>query len=346
MIEVGRENNRLTTTKAPARVQLIGGIQAYAITPGTNFEYNRNDIANVLSPMVNVTNGNVAVGLRNSSLWLDPENERGATRIVGVGIEIVDTTAEIARQGMITTWRSNEPKKEPSTYIDEGGLGDAQIAHTRQVLRYPPSGTAEALIYPASAQWRAQEGAYMPGIFSSFENPLQLANYVEPTLIDGQIDDDVPKADNLPIGTNQNPMWVALPYAGATGYVVVNCQKIYPYQQMGAILTGLASTATVTIRANFYVEYAPCSNDQLLLPLARMSSPYDPVALEFLSRVNRMLAVAVPAGENWDGEFWSKVVTIATTVLGGGLAVVNPALGAAIMAGGGALAGAMRGGGR
>jgi len=347
MIERERVNNQLLGIHNTGHAQLIGGVQCYAVQPNLDMSYTGNDFTILNPPIVNVTGGNIAgaTSVTNTSLWIKPETERGLTRIVGVGLEVIDNTAQLADQGMITCWRANEPQLSPSTY---GTSSAAASAMTGQVYRYPPTNLGEALLYPSSSQWKAREGTYMPGIMATFENPLLLADYSCPFLIEADDADDVPSSLPQSGYANVTNLWVPQDYAisDINPTRIINCQKLYPFQQMGCVLSSLPSTASITVRLIAYVEYAPSSNDPRILSFARMASPYDPIALEFLARVNRQLAVAFPADANADGDVWASIVEILGIFVGAAITPFAPMLGPAVIAGGVAVGSAMRGGGK
>jgi hypothetical protein len=346
MIERERVNNQLLGVHLTGHAQLIGGLQCYAVQPNLDMSYTAIDLSLPNPSIVNVTGGNIqgSVAASNTALWIKPETERGLTRIVGIGLEIIDNTAQLADQGMITCWRANEPQLSPSTY----GMSAGAAAMTGQVYRYPPTNLGEALLYPSSSQWKAREGTYMPGIMATYENPLLLADYSCPFLIEADDADDAPSSLAQSGYANVTNLWVPQDYAISPENPVriINCQKLYPYQQMGCILSSIPSTASITVRLITYVEYAPSSNDPRILSFARMASPYDPVALEFLARVNRQLAVAFPADANADGDVWASIVEILSIFFGVAITPIAPLAGPAIAAGGIAVASAMRGGGK
>lgn len=307
MREEIRSNNVIDYTSAASQ-SFIGGLQAYATQPGADFVYGSNNPTTGTAPLI-------------GELLLDPKYSIGVGRVVGIGIEIVNTTATLYKNGQIFCWRAPEPVVHPTTwnYRTPGGAETDVFSMTAQVFRYPPANTAQAQLYTGTVDWEAMHGAYMVGTFTDFENPAQMVGYTEPILlaVDSAEDMTYVPGDNTTV--NETQAWVPTPILSPTlsgVYSAPGC-KLYPYNQMGMILTGLTAQSTFTMKLVVYYESFPSLAEPEILLLANPSAKYDPRVLEMLSRVMRSLPVAVPSKENAEGDWWDRVLEA--------LQVVSPA---------------------
>jgi len=108
------------------------------------------------------------------TLGVDPVYLAGDTRLVGVGFEITDTSAEINKQGSLAVysypqmlkteafhmWVANPPASTLATY--QGNC-------VRVIL--PPTNLKSALLLPDTQIWEAKYGSYQVPTFSDLNNP-------------------------------------------------------------------------------------------------------------------------------------------------------------------------------
>jgi hypothetical protein len=93
----------------------------------------------------------------------------------------------------------------------------------------------------------------------------------------------------------------------------------------GQIFSGLSLSSTLTVNWNVYYETFPTPYSNLVT-LAKPSCVYDYIALEMLSRILSEIPVGVPAGDNWDGEWWADAVEkLASFAPAIGTALAGPA---------------------
>ncbi len=273
---------------------------------------------------LDITAGGIA------ELTIDPEFSQGPGRVVGMGFEVVNTTAEISQQGLVTVYRQNQPHPFPTTFstITAGGVVD--VPFTGHLVVSPPVDTATALLIPGSRQWKAKEGCYVVQSFVGQDNPPLTVNYEAP-IISTQDDDCA--------SVNSSQVYApATGLLGTTGQAGINvATKIYPIHMGGAIFTGLSASTTLTINWVVYYETFPNPSEQGILVLATPSAPYDPVALELFSHTLMKMPVGVPAIENAEGDWFDGLMTFirdAAPIAAPILAGFNPAFGLAASAAG------------
>jgi len=229
---------------------------------------------------------------------------------LGVGLEIINTTSDLNRQGTVTVWRQEE------AVMPVGNFGVLTAPTTPvffrhqsvQYYRPPPFNIANAMLYPGSRQWRAADGAYIVQTFTSAENPPTFVGYVQPVVANAISDDVETTPATIVTPANVSNLWVPslFTYAGTAG--INQAIRLHPLNMAGAMFTGLSTQTTLTLNVNIYYESFPSVAEAGILVLAKPSAAYDPVALEFMSRINSSLAVGVPASWNPEGEWFWEIV--------------------------------------
>lgn len=277
----------------------IGGVQAYAVPAGANFGY--------------TDNGSTGLAPLLGSLCLDPSYTVGVGRVIGCGLEIVNTTAEIYRSGMIYAWRAPEPNSEPALwYQQEPAPGtpslNADVPFVGQPFRHPPKNAAECQLYVGTTAWAAKEGAYSVSTFHDFENPATSVQYTQPIMPQDANVEDREYSIDTPTDYNTSSVYITTPFqtgGDLTGRLAI---KILPINQNGFILTGLTSQSTFTLRWNVFYESFPSIAQANILTLAKPSTRYDPKVLQLLAMISRSLPVAVYSRDNAEGDWWDRVL--------------------------------------
>lgn len=264
---------------------------------------------------------------RVAAIELPSVYTQGASRIVGIGFEVVNTTAVIARQGTLTAYRLPGSHTQTSHYWQKGEVANplAQWSFSGQFIRRPPNDIAEAMLIAGTRQWAAEEGCYSVGSFVGQDNPPILVNHVQPLIVlnpnqqEEQVQHTTPGTAGLPVlpipTVNQTSLWI--PSSCNHGQTQSNDRgsfgfKIYPINGSGAILTGLSDTTTLTLSMNVYIESFPSVEEKDILVLATPSAEYDPIALELFSHALSKAPVSVFVSENGLGDWFDGVVSAAT----------------------------------
>lgn len=258
-------------------------------------------------------------------LTLDGDFSNGLSRIIGVGFEVYDTTADLVRQGSCTTWRQSEPRNIPATWnvstVGDGveDEGEARMgAFSGTPMRAPPINQRSAMLLPGSRQWRSADGCYVVGAFHDSGNPPQPVNYCEPILYDASVTED---QISFPLTTNTGTIHLPSPnfnFSAGAFFVgtdevgiyppIMPPVKLYPYHMCGAIFSGLNPLSNYTINLNVYVERFPSIHSSALSVLATPSPNYDPMALEIYSHALQKLPVSVMVKENGLGSWFLEAI--------------------------------------
>jgi len=227
------------------------------------------------------------------SNWYD-----GQKRVVAMAFEVHDTTAELYKQGTVTTYRLPQ-------VIDTQQLNFIYSTNTSKtptvcyMSRSPPADLSSALLLQGSRQWEASHGCYCVATFDDRRMDLTGSHYGTRVFTTGDLSTE---ATNY--GFGQQPL--------ADGTNQWACQlrswKPIPFHTSGAYFTGLNANSTFTVTVKLILEVAPTPENQQLVVLAKPSPDYDPLAIEIYKHASQLLPPGVPVGENASGDFWDKVL--------------------------------------
>ncbi len=248
----------------------------------------------------------------------------GKNRIIGSGVEVYNTTAEINLQGSVTCYRTPVPDYSvPSTYNLYSASPGTTIANlsgfnsAESVARMPawPVNNNNALLLKGSRSWKAADGSYQTHALHSLDIPCDNSDYIMPFVVDSN---SVAYAPN----TNGGAQYNVLINSGGGPWNILSGRarpqiEWTKFDQSGAIYTGLSPGTTLFVRWNVYIERFPDSSLQDLVVLATPSPEYDPRALEVYSVAINDMPMGVPVAENGIGDWFGGIVGKIGEVVGG-----------------------------
>lgn len=272
------------------------------------------------------------------TLSLPTEFQTGLNRVIAIGFEVHNTTAELTKQGAVTYYRQPEPERMNSFWqgVDTSSIASEvqEYNFTGTPMRFPPNTIAQAMTFPGSLQKLAKDGAYITGVFHSNQNPPQPTGFAQPIYY-ACSDEDKMVAEN---SVTDNISSVMMPFYGAavpitrSGITYTKWSappgKIYPFHQCGAIFSGLSPTTTLRLNLKIYVEQFPSIANSSLVVLATPSARYDPMALEIYSKGLSRMPVGVPVRENGLGQWFSDLIAEIEPMVTPMLTMLHPAAGA------------------
>jgi hypothetical protein len=257
-------------------------------------------------------------------------------RVVAMGFEVLNTTAEIYRQGLATCYRNPAVVRRGVKLFNNrnpnlSGTGALSLtapcpSTEGYCLGAPPDTVANAMVYPGTSQWHASRGMYSVCRFDHSQNPLdcperrafqaQHAEHdpVELTATVNQNTTETTKMFSAEFERIPQANYMAPTLFGEN----VELQQFTPMDISGGMFTGLSPQTTLTINLHVYYEYAPHIGDQGFSSLAyslTRSPSYDPVALYIYQMIASQLPPAVPQDMNPAGEFWEKVLKAVKRIL-------------------------------
>lgn len=218
-----------------------------------------------------------------------------SSRIIGIGLEIHNTTAEINKQGSIICYKISDDPVDlvmvPYTYAAANIVNPVPVKGLELVE--PPYNASQAIDLPGSVQWDAAKGAYVVPIFASENNDAQdrrtLAVYAKD---DKTGDNFVPK--------------ILKDSVGGLVYFTNAYNERLPTTLSGCFLTGLSAETTLTVNLTYYVEQFPSFES----PMHRVSGPSCPedfAAIELYTKVAREMPCGVEVNDNFLGSFVSGI---------------------------------------
>lgn len=221
-------------------------------------------------------------------------------RIVGLGLEIHNTTAELQKQGALITYRIPDTPVANGTVVlavDNGTTACISSSYKKLDLIEPPATAGEAIDMPGSLQWEAKDGAYVVAVLDQPENPP-----LEP-------ETNFPLSFDATSGKFYAP---ALLTTGTAKLVTV-ASKPMPtaFSLSGVYLTGLSNSTTLQVNLTYYVEIFPTKNN-VLRRVSQPSTTSDPNALKLYGQIVSALPTGVMVAENFLGGFISGVARIAS----------------------------------
>lgn len=228
----------------------------------------------------------------------------GITRVIGMGFEVHNTTAELNKQGTITCYRMPQMGSQyQMRALNNGGTFVTPVVGEMRRLR--PCTVAQANLLKGTRTWNAAEGAYCTVLQNSVHNPLKQLESQQ-LLYNGD-------ATTGAVSTIIASQWdaqgpgAAAPAATASAF---EPNQILPFDTTGLFLTGLSSQTTLTVKLKVYVERAPTWAEPNLAVLASPSAGYDVRALELYAQVVNCLPPGVKVSDNAFGDWWRAVVSL------------------------------------
>lgn len=242
-------------------------------------------------------------------------------RLIGVAFEVTNTTAEIYRQGSITTAMlpDNACDSHNINYHAANVNNDTHVQADRGLVQ---ACTLQPLLaVPGSSTWAAAEGvyvvprmtmvprdiysfAYVPGLSAGAGSPSRV-----PILYGTDGKTATPEPSGLYTDTIDQAVFAPM---APNGFSPIQCW-----------FSGLSNQSTLTVTYRTIVEYFPALTSSLL-PLATPSPVFDPKVLACYSAVAARAPYAVPVDQNAAGDYFRKILQ----VLGTGLNLISPTFGA------------------
>lgn len=265
--------------------------------------------------------GPTGVNTLITGLGLPDQLTTGSMRVVGWGLEIHNTTADIYKQGAITAFRQNCSTVNKQVFqswaSSDGVVAIEKSIYEGTMLRRPPKNVNEANQLMNTRTWKAADGLYQVVTMNEESNIAKMPGYTQPVILDWDT-----RAGAITIGEHPDPSVpciapITVPAVfGATGVVPTGATwgpqtswNFQPYHQSGCFLSGLSPQSTFILRVNWYVERFPTPSEQDLVYNTKPSAHYDPMALRLMGEALRAMPVGVPVGENPLGEWFWKTVS-------------------------------------
>jgi len=250
-------------------------------------------------------------------LTLPQEVLVGNVKVAGLGVELVNTTAELTKQGLLSVARVPQPLSANTVNMKLYGRGGTANYYANPDLIpviSAPTTPSELTTYPDYDQWEAREGMYavVRQYDAQSSSPMGWRGVVR-------------CLDDEPVGNASSPYvqtvvdtslldWIPAATTGLpeAAYVLTGGVIPAPSDSVCVMLTGLSESSTLTLKLKWYLERRVNTSIPALRPLVpfvRDSPPINPLAIELVSRLWADLPMAVMFKENPAGEWWDKVLS-------------------------------------
>jgi len=283
---------------------------------GVNIQQNTGNQSNPSqTTLVSVGGLVVASGPQGSQMWPDnatptptityqssvasdfSDFAKGNLRVLGMGFEVINTTAEINKQGQVTVFRMPNVFT-PSDSVVTIATTPSVNANIHYLLsRFPPSTLSNAQLLFGSRSWAASEGAYVVSRLSDITNPMtQPVNTCHAWT---SVDFDASQAGSAEVWSSTFPL------------NPMKLNTFHPFDLSGAHFTGLSNTTTLTVTIRWIVERLVGPAEKDLVVLATPSAAYDPLALELYTRCLHNMPPGVMLKENALGDWFRSALSAA-----------------------------------
>lgn len=223
---------------------------------------------------------------------------KGQGRIISMGFEVVNTTAELYKQGQVTAWRMPGQWSEQDFYYQtSAGPPALYTQYTGLTQRLPPGYLSAAQLLYGSRSWGADEGAYVVARQNSEDNPGKFPSFRFLAYT----------ADDNASGVSGNTFMTG-PAAAFNGTPTQNADYYAPFDLSGVHFTGLSYTTSLTVTCRWFIERIPGPSEPDLVVLASPSCPYDSLALELYCNCLRDMPPGVMLKENPLGEWFREAL--------------------------------------
>jgi hypothetical protein len=251
-------------------------------------------------------------------------------RVVGMGFEVVNTTADIYLQGLVTAYRMPQTNNISNVLLKVNASTANEVAVAR-ILALPPISDSDALALPGSKQWEARYGSYSVCTMTGIENPVQSFD----NLLPFYVSDSVFPASTLAVNGDITTIFDG-------GQDQFPMRYFAPYNTSGVYYTGLSAQTTLQLNIKVILEAVPGPRDAFAT-LAQPSTQYSPETLRLYGELIDNLPVGVPFTDNPSGEWFNNVLGTVGE-LASSASAINPLFG--LVGAGLQLSSRMNGGGK
>jgi hypothetical protein len=235
-----------------------------------------------------------------------------AGRLIAIGIEVVNTTAEVYKQGTVFVCQPNSHLWRGIRSATMGaGATDTLKGFTDQrysVVNGVPTFPSQHAQTPGSQTWEAAKGVYAI--------PRLCELNIQPT--HGEVGESWGMREGDPIigaiADYSKEVVVTYPYGDTVATTNVRFKYDHGHSWSGftpisMYFAGLSNQTTLELRVRAIVEYFPTPSETLI-SLASPSPIYDPVAFQAYALIARNAPYAVPVGFNMDSRYFKMVLQV------------------------------------
>jgi len=304
--------------------------EAYRQSTGVNVNYGGLTIQTAATG----TSFNPSVAAPSSTNVINPNGipdqyMHGNARVIGKAFEVHNTTSELNKQGMCTTWTIpvGDYNAAGTFYTALDTVGTLSQQGYASIFKIPmwPDSQANAVLIPGSRQWTADQGAYIVPRLEITNIPVSEDGFpIQPYIDSG---DDTTTHDLMPVPAQSG--------IDTTHYAFTNCFWD-SFDMRGSLFSGLSLQSTLTVNVTWIIERQPDTTISDLVVLAVQPPERDNVAIDLYTHITDHIPAGVPVGENGLGDWFMDALSTAADFIAP-VASAIPGVGGAISAGIGGL---------
>jgi hypothetical protein len=267
----------------------------------------------------------------------------GNSRLIGMGFEVHNTTAELYRQGAVAVYHQPQnmllDRSNRTDFVYTGTLAapltwEFSLGLTTQTITDAPSNLASAMLLSGSRQWEAKDGVMCIPTLISNDIPTVRRESVVPVVVNTTKDvlssfaglapgaevrffpAAIPSRTRLP----SSPL---IPSKGLAD-VCYKPNKFTNFNTVGSFFSGLSTQTTLVVNVIYYIERFPSPSELDLVVMAQPSPASDPIAAELYSILMREMPPGVKVADNADGDWFYELISGAAKFLQPALAAAGP----------------------
>lgn len=250
------------------------------------------------------------------------ETDLGVYRLVYSGFEVVNTTAQIYKQGSVTVYEFGNSYQESATF-PYVATGTIPSSNPTTLFRCPPNTLAQAKIMPGAHTWAAQDGCYNTAKFQT-DNPFQAITLRNWGMC--QNSNQSPGSDSGYLSADRGSYISCAQLGKANGdRPFTNATHFSRMNTTGAYFTGLSEASTLLVTWRVGIERLPAANKPNFLALATPCAAFDPNALVLYNLVANCLPPGCPQGYNDAGKWFQWISENAKKAIPGVYPIVRTA---------------------
>jgi hypothetical protein len=231
-------------------------------------------------------------------LCLDDEYQQGDWRLIGVGIEVVNTSAALNKQGSVVCGRIPVGRGTTQYQRSIATTPAVQCMDTLPIVTGPPDYTSVLANYPDAVSWKAAEGCYMVCTMNTLQNEPQVQ-----AMSYGWIGEYKPYTSTAYVRRG----W-------GTFHSSLASSSVVPWDISIARFSGLSAETTLQIKAKYIIETFPQPEQRALIGFQQPTTDWDPLVMKLYSEAMTSLPVACPVRENPLGEWFNRAMRIIANV--------------------------------
>jgi hypothetical protein len=258
------------------------------------------------------------------------QNDYIPSRLVSIGLEVVDTTPTLYKKGTIHVNHMTGVREDVNLARESADVVPAHMFNAAFRKPIVPTDPSALVQLPGNYTNAAAKGAYVVGRLNAICKPARgfwTANNEQPT----GMNSPYPILGEYYLEDEQ--MYVPDILGGTTWQRSLPTWRDSGFNPFAIMLTGLSEQSSFQITVRTTVEYFPQVTHLMECGLATFSPVFEPEAFRIYHEIMRQIPAAVPVNFNAGGDFWRMLVAAARRVVQGARTMA-PAIGAALSAAG------------